>query len=94
VTRRRSYFEAAVQVLTKAGRPLSTTEITDHALSQGLIMPRGKTPRDTMSAVLYTTIRDDPATPLLRLHHPGETHTRANTVRWVLRDTSSYNKTG
>ncbi len=48
-----TYLEAALSILRAAGRPLSSDEITERALNQGLIVPRGKTPVATMRAALY-----------------------------------------
>jgi hypothetical protein len=39
-----TFLEAAYQVLKSSGRPLTTLEITERALEQGLVDPRGKTP--------------------------------------------------
>jgi hypothetical protein len=45
-----TYYEAALQVLGSARRPLTTQEITDLATERKLIVPRGKTPQQSMSA--------------------------------------------
>jgi HB1, ASXL, restriction endonuclease HTH domain len=78
------YLEAAIQVLRSANRPLTIEEIVDEALRQGLIAPHGKTPRNTMSARLYTTVRDNPDSPIKQVFEPGKLRARRGTVRWVL----------
>jgi HJR/Mrr/RecB family endonuclease len=61
-----TYLEAARAVLQEAGASLHSSEITQRALDQGLIAPRGKTPEATMAAQLYSAIKraeragDDP----------------------------------
>jgi hypothetical protein len=80
-----SYMEAALVVLEKAGRPLTSRELTDEALRQGLIQPAGKTPAQTMMARLYTEINQNPNTPIVRLATEGPTRAVRGTVRWALR---------
>lgn len=81
-----TYYEAALQVLRSAGRPLSTREITDEALGQGLITPHGKTPHATMAAKLHMHSRNDPA--LVKFEDRGKKRARRGSVRWTLRDAS------
>jgi len=52
-----NFKEAAYHVLGKEKRPLSTKEITQIALKEGLITTDGKTPDATMGAVIYTDIK-------------------------------------
>lgn len=47
-------------VLREARRPLTSREITERAVEQGLIAPAGKTPEATMSAALYARTRPIP----------------------------------
>jgi len=78
-----TYYEAALQVLRSARRPLTTQEITDLAMERKLIIPRGKTPHATMSAVLYQRVRDDPE--LVKLGVEGNERAKRGSVRWALR---------
>ena len=80
------YYEAAVEVLKAARRPLTVQEITNQAIEAGLIAPRGKTPVATMSAALY---RPGSRRDLVKLEDPGETRAKPGSVRWTLRPTSS-----
>lgn len=82
-----TYYEAALQVLRSAGHPLTTREITDLAISEGLIVPVGKTPKASMARVLYLRVRNDPE--LVKLEEPGKTGTRPRPVRWTLRHAAS-----
>lgn len=52
-----NFKEAAYHVLGKEKKPLSTKEITQIALKEGLITTDGKTPDATMGAVIYTDIK-------------------------------------
>jgi hypothetical protein len=46
-----SYFNAAIKILEQANTPLTTREVADAAIKNGLVKPKGKTPRATMSVV-------------------------------------------
>jgi restriction system protein len=48
------FKDAAFQIIKQAGKPLHYNEITDQALSAGLVETAGKTPHATMGALLYT----------------------------------------
>lgn len=52
-----TFVQAAVAVLQQAQHPLSVWEITRLALEQGFIDSMGRTPRQTMSAVITATLR-------------------------------------
>lgn len=52
-----TFLQAALEVLRQVQRPLSVWEITRLALEQGLIERMGRTPRQTMSAVITATLR-------------------------------------
>lgn len=52
-----SFAEAAYHILKKYGRPLSLSEITSLALSEGILSTTGKTPAATMGARLYVDIK-------------------------------------
>ncbi len=52
-----TFLQAAIEVLRQAERPLSVAEITRTALEAGLIDTMGQTPRQTMAAVIITSLR-------------------------------------
>jgi len=77
-------FRAAAEAVLKSARhPLTTREVTEMALKRGLIAPKGKTPEQTMSAVLYTAVRDKPEGTIRRLYRPGPTRAARDSVRWM-----------
>ena len=75
-----TFLDAAEEVLRTAKRPLSAREITEIALSQGLIESRGKTPEATMTARLYTASVDR---PIRREYEPGRQRVVRGSVRWI-----------
>jgi hypothetical protein len=79
------FLAAALRVLREAERPLSTTELTERALTAGALESRGRTPVNTMAAVLYLAVRDDPDCPIIRVYEPGRGRARRGSVRWALR---------
>ena len=50
-------YEAAIQILTEAEKPLHVNEISARILKAGLWQSRGKTPEATVGARIYTNIR-------------------------------------
>lgn len=48
-----SKVEAAYRILKATKKPLSTKEIIEKALKQGMISTAGKTPADTLRADIY-----------------------------------------
>lgn len=52
-----SFADATVAVLTAEGKPLHYREITQRALTQGLIQTDGKTPEATLNAILAVDIK-------------------------------------
>ena len=52
-----NFKKAAYNILKKEKKPLSAKEITQAALKEGLITSHGKTPNMTVSAVIYTNIK-------------------------------------
>lgn len=52
-----TYRDAALRVLTEAGKPLHAHEIARRALELGLVVTSGKTPQATMEAALCVAIR-------------------------------------
>ena len=75
-----THYQAALLVLKAAERPLSTREITDLAITGGLIVPGGRTPYASMARVLYLRLRRDPE--LVKVEEVG------SLVRWALRRTA------
>jgi hypothetical protein len=73
------YLEAAEVILRESDGPMTTGEITERAIVQGLIRPRGKTPQATMSAALYCKPAD---APIARVFEPGPKRARRGSVRW------------
>lgn len=58
-----TFYEAAIQILKDANRPLHHKKITELALSQNLLSHVGKTPQDTMQTCLNEEVaRGDRAT--------------------------------
>jgi restriction system protein len=49
-----NFLDAAYHILKREGQPLHYTEITQRALAQQLITPKGLTPEATMGSRLYT----------------------------------------
>jgi hypothetical protein len=80
-----TFYEAALQILKSVRRPLTTQEITELALERKLIVSRGKTPSNTMAAVLYDRLGTDPQ--LVKTAANGPTRAKRGTVRWTLRST-------
>ena len=80
-----TFLNAAVHTLRKAKRPLTLNEIVEACERLKLIPTTGKTPMNTMSAVLYRqdrllggVIKRVPADPKSR-------NSAAGFVRWTIR---------
>jgi len=84
MTRTGQYIDSARAVLHRTRRALTAREIVEAALSAGLLHPGGKTPEATMSAALYTHIREVPGSEIVRVHEPGVSRARRGSVRWTL----------
>src|SRR3989344_5291248 len=54
----RGFKQAAYKVLTEAGKPLHSKEITKRALKAGYLQTAGKTPAITMDALLTVDINE------------------------------------
>jgi len=52
-----TFYEAALRVLEAAGQPLSSVEITERSITQGLLSHVGKTPEQTMLSRLAAMAR-------------------------------------
>ena len=54
-----NFLDAACQILKEVGKPLHYTDITQRALSQKLIAPKGQTPGATMGSRLYVDTKKE-----------------------------------
>ena len=52
-----TFYEAALRVLEAAGQPLTSIEITERSIAQGLLSHVGKTPEQTMLSRLAAMAR-------------------------------------
>ena len=51
-----SFLDSAYQVLKETNRPMSQEELTQHALTNDLLITHGATPEQTMGAMIYMDI--------------------------------------
>jgi hypothetical protein len=77
-----TFLEAALQILRSSRTPLTTQEITERALQEGLIGTHGETPNASMSAVLYLALRTDGN--LVKIDDRGAVRARRGSVRWTV----------
>ena len=77
------FIDAAVAVLGEADGPPSAVEITDRAVSRGLVRPKGRTPEASMSAELYLEARR-PSARVAKVVNSGRIRAVRGSVRWVL----------
>ena len=84
VDRMGGFLEAALWVLERADSPLTAEEITQRALSEGVLRTNGKTPTRSMSARLYLAVHADPNGRLQRLFQPGPLRAVRDSVCWSL----------
>jgi hypothetical protein len=82
-----TYYDAALQILRSAQQPLTTRQITDLAITKGLISQPGKTPDRSMARVLYLRVRNDPE--LVKIEDPGDGKAKYGSVRWTLRNSAA-----
>ncbi|MEP0907528.1 restriction endonuclease [Leptolyngbya subtilissima ST-M1] len=66
-----SFADATIAVLTAEGKPLHYKEITQRALTQGLIQTDGKTPEATLNAILAVDIKQKGQTSRFARVKPG-----------------------
>jgi hypothetical protein len=78
------FLAAAIEILRSNRRPMTVAEITSEAMSRGLLKSAGKTPAATMSARLYTHVRDADVQRVRRVFEPGTMRAVRGTVRWEL----------
>jgi restriction system protein len=90
------YKDAAYQILSDTDKPLHYSEITDRALSRGILTPSGQTPHATMGALLYTdTLKansrfqrgDIKGTFVLRTTPPSDIQKQINAIDTQVRKT-------
>lgn len=78
-----NYLEAAAIVLKQSDRPLTVREIIDQVVKRRLLIPEGKTPEASMSAALYTHVRDVPDSRIRRQFEQAVQRARRDSVKWV-----------
>jgi len=78
-----TYFEAALYVLRKTRRPLTTSELLDRIVQHGLVRPSGRTPEATLAAALYRHLGKHPE--LDRIALLGPLRAQRGSVRWVVK---------
>jgi hypothetical protein len=84
-----TYYEAALQILRSAKRPLTSREIFNRAVEKGLITAGGKTPRSTLGAALHKHLNDNPDLVKLEDLDPEGKRAKRGTVYWTLRHASA-----
>ena len=77
-----TYLEAALEVLKASGRPMTAEEITDTAISRGLLESGSKTPVRSMTSRLYRYVRDAPEPKIKRHAQPGPSRAIKGSVSW------------
>jgi len=77
-----TFFEAAMEVLRKSKKPLTTDEVFDRITQLRLVKSSGKTPKSTLSAELYRHANDDSG--LVKLSEPSKKRARTGSVRWTV----------
>ena len=58
MAKKRNYLEGILKVLKDAKEPLSVREITDKLLQNKLVIPKGKTPENTVYSIIHYYIRE------------------------------------
>jgi hypothetical protein len=66
-----TFYEAAVEVLREAGRPLHYKKITENAIRRSLLSHVGKTPEETMHARLQQEVKKPNGMALIEQARPG-----------------------
>ena len=74
-----TFLAAAIVVLRRSKRPMTSREITERALELHLIPSTGKTPEATMSAALYGAPKEG---PVQREWTAGAHRAIRGSVRW------------
>jgi hypothetical protein len=83
------FLAAAIAILRRRGAPMTAAEITDAAITAGLLTTRGKTPVTTMSARLYVEALRSKSPLVVKMPRRG-TKARPGSVRWALADQSTH----
>jgi hypothetical protein len=84
-----THYQAALQVLKAAERPLTIRELTDLCVTKGLIVPAGRTPYASMARVLYLRVRKDPELVKVEDENEGNPAAKRLPVRWAVRRAAS-----
>jgi len=79
-----TFLAAALEVLRRRRKPLTTGEIVEDAVRLGILRTDGKTPERTMAARLYVEVARNRRTRLRRLAVAGPTRAARNSVRWTV----------
>lgn len=66
-----TFYEAAVEILREAGRPLHYKKITENAIRRSLLSHVGKTPEETMHARLQQEVKKPNGLALIEQARPG-----------------------
>ena len=77
------FLDAALLVLASEGKPMAAGEVTDRAISAGLITTAGRTPEATLSAALYVEAKR-PGPRVRKVAAPGRIRAKRGSVRWAL----------
>jgi len=66
-----SFKEAARIILRREKKPMSAKDITEAAIAEGLITTQGKTPQNTLAALIYTDMKENESTSVFKKVSPG-----------------------
>jgi HB1/ASXL restriction endonuclease-like protein with HTH domain len=78
-----TFLDAAVEVLRRTRKPLSTREIASAITEGKLVAFAGKTPEKTLSAALYSEAQKPEGARVIRHFKPGATRAQRDSVRWT-----------
>jgi hypothetical protein len=77
-----TFLEAAIVVISEAGRPMAASEILARAISEGLVTTAGQTPEATLTKALYAETRR-PGARVQKLSIAGPVRAVRGSVRWT-----------
>ena len=87
-----TFYEAAVEVLREAGRPLHYKKITENAIRRSLLSHVGKTPEETMHARLQQEVKKPGGIALIEQARPGVFALKAGVDPADAKETLSFRK--
>ena len=87
-----TFYEAAVEVLREAGRPLHYKKITENAIRRSLLSHVGKTPEETMHARLQQEVKKPGGIALIEQARPGVFALKAGADPADAKETLSFRK--